>query len=145
MSRPGDQAHSTNGLRTNLEAGTPPDVPLVKPLADQIGEQRLQLLTRQNLEAEVEAAVRQGQLVSVDDARRAAGKEVAAVVARVEGSLPELANAVAAKFKVPARDVLHELKGRWRQVRADGAIEARERAEPLPEKVGFDLDPDRQC
>lgn len=143
-SRDVDQAHSGNGLATNLEAETP-RLPLVNTVTDQIAEQRLELLKRQNREKETDEFVRLGRLVEVDDARRHAGQEVARAINRFEGALPEFANAIAAKFKVPARDVLHELKARWRTVRAAGAVEARERAEPIPERVGFDLDPDRQC
>ena len=139
-----DQAHSGNGLATNLEAETP-RLPLANTVTDQIAEQRLELLKRQNREKETDEYVRNGQLVEVDDARRHAGQEVARAINRFEGALPEFANAIAAKFKVPARDVLHELKARWRTVRAAGAVEARERAEPMPERVGFDIDPDREC
>jgi len=139
-----DQAHSGNGLATNLEAEAP-RLPLANTVTDQIAEQRLELLKRQNREKETEEFARLGQLVEADDARRHAGQEVNRAINRFEGALPEFANAIAAKFKVPARDVLHELKARWRIVRAAGAVEARERAEPLPERVGFDLDPDREC
>lgn len=146
-SRNADQAHSGNGLATNLEAVQPagPQLPLAVTLNDQIGEQRLELLKRQNREKEADEIVRLGRLVEADDARRHAGQEVSRALNRFEGALPEFANAIAAKFKVPARDVLHELKARWRTVRAAGAVEARERAEPMPERVGFDLDPDREC
>lgn len=146
-SRNADQAHSGNGLATNLEStrGDSPQIPLAVSLNDQIGEQRLELLKRQNREKETEEIVRLGRLVEADDARRHAGQEVSRAINRFEGALPEFANAIAAKFKVPARDVLHELKSRWRTVRAAGAVEARERAEPMPERVGFDLDPDREC
>ena len=146
-SRDVDQAHSGNGLATNLEAEAPRsrELPLTNTVTDQIAEQRLELLKRQNREKETDEAARLGRLVEADDARRHAGQEVARALNRFEGALPEFANAIAAKFKVPARDVLHELKTRWRTVRAAGAVEARERAEPMPERVGFDLDPDREC
>lgn len=144
-SRDVDQAHSGNGLATNLESVARPELPMAVTVTDQIAEQRLELLKRQNREKETDEFVRNGQLVEVDDARRHAGQEVARAINRFEGALPEFANAIAAKFKVPARDVLHELKARWRTVRAAGAVEARERAEPMPERVGFDIDPDREC
>jgi hypothetical protein len=143
-SRDVDQAHSGNGLATNLESDAP-RLPLANTVTDQIAEQRLELLKRQNREKETDEFVRNGHLVEADDARRHAGQEVARAITRFEGALPEFANAIAAKFKVPARDVLHELKARWRTVRAAGAVEARERAEPMPERVGFDIDPDREC
>lgn len=137
-----DQRHSGNGLATNLEAASAPRDPEALPantVADQIAAQRLELLTRQNREKGTEEAVRLGLLCETADARQATGKVVARVVSRIDGALPEFAAAIAAKFKLPQRDVLHELKSKWRQVRTDAAIESRERAEPLPETVGFDL------
>lgn len=139
-----DQRLSGNGLSTNLEAAAAAGPP-INSVEQQIAEQRLIGLQRANREKATDEAVRLGQLVATDDARRQAGKEVAQVVARVEGALPELASAIAAKFKLPAREVVHELKQKWRQIRVNAAIEARERGEPLPERVGFDLDTDSEC
>ena len=134
-----DQRHSGNGLATNLEAA-PADIAVPgNTVADQIAGQRLELLTRQNREKATEEATRLGLLCETADARQATGKVVARVVSRIDGALPEFAAAIAAKFKLPQRDVLHELKSKWRQVRTDAAIESRERAEPMPESVGFDL------
>lgn len=139
-----DQRHSGNGLATNLggESG-PVDRP--DTVESQIAKERLIGLQRANREKATDEAVRLGQLLDAAEARLATGKEVARLIARLEGALPEFAAAIAAKFKLPARDVLHELKGKWRQVRTDAAIEARERAEPLPERTGFDLDSDSEC
>ena len=142
-----DQRHSANGLSTNVQAtvaGEAPPLP-INPLERQLLEHKVIKAERENREAATEEATRLGQLVEVDDARRRTGQEVARAIARCEGTLPEFANALAAKFKIPARDALHELRTIWRRARAAGAIEARERAEPLPERTGFDLDPDREC
>ena len=138
-----DQRHSGNGLKTTL-APVNVEAPLtlltVNTVADRIAEQRLELLQRQNREKATEEAALLARLCDTAQARQATGKEIARVVARVEGSLTELASAIAAKFKLPHRDVLHELRGEWRKIRQNAAIEARERAEPLPPTTGFDLE-----
>lgn len=138
-----DQRHSGNGLKTTLlTAAVPPaasDAPQVYTVADRIAEQRLELLQRQNREKATEEAVKLGMLCETADARQAAGRQIAQILARVEGALPEIASDLASQFKLPQRDLLHSLRGTWRKIRKDAAIEARERAEPLPERAGFDL------
>jgi len=138
-----DQRHSGNGLKTTLAlppAAALPDPPAGNTVADRIAEQRLELLQRQNREKATEESVMLGRLCDTAQARQATSKEIARVVARVEGSLTELASAISAQFKLPHRDVLHCLRGEWRKIRQNAAIEARERAEPLPETTGFDLE-----
>ena len=135
-----DQRHSGNGLKTTLAPAVNVEAPSGNTVADRIAEQRLELLQRQNREKATEEAALLGRLCDTAQARQATGKEIARVVARVEGSLTELASAIAAKFKLPHRDVLHELRGEWRKIRQNAAIEARERAEPLPATTGFDLE-----
>lgn len=138
-----DQRHSGNGLKTTLltQADRPPagEAPPAYTVADKIAEQRLELLQRQNREKATQEAVTHGLLCETSDARQATGRQIGQVIARVEGSLPEIASELAAQFKLPQRDVLHALRGAWRKIRKDAAIEARERAEPLPERTGFDL------
>lgn len=138
-----DQRHSGNGLKTNL--GGDAAAPQSNTLERQLLEEKLTKARRENLRDATEQAVANGELCDTGMARSSTVKEVARIVARVEGSLPEFAAAIAAKFKLPQRDVLHELKGKWRQVRTDASIEAKERAEPMPEKVGFDVDTDSEC
>lgn len=138
-----DQRHSGNGLKTTLTvapAAPLPDPPPGNTVTEKIAEQRLELLQRQNREKATEESVMLGHLCDTAQARQATGKEIARVVARVEGSLTELASAISAQFKLPHRDVLHCLRGEWRKIRQNAAIEARERAEPLPPTTGFDLE-----
>lgn len=149
-----DQRHSGNGLGTRLAVDAPPgDVGQPSPpigiptnsLDQQLLEERVIAARRANREKATAEAAANGRLVDADEARRATGKEIAQIIARVDGSLPELAAAIAAKFQLPARDVVHVLKGKWREIRVSAAIEARERAEPLPERTGFDIDSDSEC
>ena len=123
-----DQRHSGNGLKTTLAPAVNVEAPSGNTVADRIAEQRLELLQRQNREKATEEAALLGRLCDTAQARQAPGKEIAR------------ASAIAAKFKLPHRDVLHELRGEWRKIRQNAAIEARERAEPLPATTGFDLE-----
>lgn len=146
-----DQRHSGNGLATNLEAtgarASAAELPIANTVEQQIARERLIGLQRTNREKEIDEAARLGQLCDASEARQATGREVARVVARIEGSLTELASAIAAQFKVPNRDVLHCLRGEWRKIRQNAAIEARERGEPLAETTGYELADaaDSQC
>jgi hypothetical protein len=150
-----DQRHA-NGLATNLTpvvgeqlppsasapaaptAASPPS-PLDNPLERQLLEHKVIKAERDNREAARDEALANGDLVDTASARRATAKEIAQVIARVEGALPEISSELAAQFKLPQRDVLHAMRGAWRKVRSAGAIEARERAEPLPDRVGYEL------
>jgi transcriptional regulator with XRE-family HTH domain len=138
-----DQRLSGNGLRTTLMLDPPPSQggQTASPLTveSQIAQERLESLQRANRKAALEEIVELGQLVDAAAARQQVGREVSQLLVRFEGSLGGLANDLAAQFKLPQRDVLHYLKGKWREIRAAAAIEARERAEPMPPTVGFDL------
>lgn len=140
-----DQRLSGNGLKTRLDFDAPPDddsqptKPMGTTVERQIAEQRLEGLQRQNRKAALEEAQELADLVSAATARQATSRELNQVIVRFEGSLAELANGMAAQFKLPQRDVLHFLKGKWREIRASASLEARERAEPMPESVGYDV------
>jgi hypothetical protein len=141
-----DQRLSGNGLGTRLDLDTPPQpgdrqapTPTSTTVERQIAEGRLESIQRANRKAALEEIVELGQLVDAAAARQQVGREISQLLVRFEGALGGLANDLSAQFKLPARDVQHFLKGKWREIRAGAAIEARERAEPMPETVGFDL------
>lgn len=155
-----DQAHSMNGLGTRLELDDPaapatphsdappassssapiaPPPPREPTTEDKIAAARLEGLERQNRRAAIEEAQQVGDLVDSRQASAAAAREIRQLVARFEGSLADLANAIAAEFKLAQRDVLHLLRARFREIRRAGAIEARERAEPMADRVGYEL------
>ena len=150
-----DQRHA-NGLGTNLtpaavgeqppfaQAPAAPTAPVAtlppdNPLARQLLEHKVIRAERENREAARDEAVANGQLVDAADARRAVAKEIGQLMLRFDGTLSELADDLASEFKLPARDVLHKLKASWRRIRQAAAIEARERAEPMPDSVGHEL------
>lgn len=142
-----DQAHSMNGLGTRLEldeptpappSATPPSAP-ADTVEGKIALARLEGLERTNRRAQIEEAEQLGRLVDVDQARAAASREIRQIIARFEGSLSDLSSAIAAEFKLEPRAVLHLLRARFREIRRAGAIEAKERAEPMPDRVGAEL------
>ena len=57
-----------------------------------------------------------------------------------EGALPEFAAALAAKFELPQRDVLHLLRGEFRKVRAAAAELLRRQAADLPAMIAIDIE-----
>ncbi|WP_409188430.1 hypothetical protein [Bradyrhizobium sp. RDM4] len=58
----------------------------------------------------------------------------------IDGALPEIASALAAKFSLPQRDVLHLLRGEFRQVRERAASSLRSAAADLPPVIEADSD-----
>ena len=56
----------------------------------------------------------------------------AAVLQSFEGGLPDMARAVAAKFELPQRDVLHELHSEFRKIRTAAAKRAEKKLAEMP-------------
>ena len=75
-----------------------------KSVLKTIGEYGAVLVVR--CETEEEAA-RSGRFTDAADAARQMGTLATKMMAVMEGSLPELATAVSARFEIPQRDVLH--------------------------------------
>ena len=138
--RPDDPAPAVQSIAAPAAAAPIGEKP---PLGDTVEQrllqEKLEKAQRDNRQARVQEALDLGQLCSVAESRRAAVKEAQQLIIRVEGSLTEIASDLAAKFKLPARDVLHELRAAWRRTRQGATIETRERAEPMPERVAYEL------
>lgn len=128
-----------NGHATDLTFDGPGMETTSRSIDRQIQAQRLLKIERENRQAVAEEAIANGRLLDAAEARQHVTREIGQLLVRLEGSLPELATAIAGQFKLPQRDVLHLLRAKWREVRMAASIEARERAEPLPESVGFEL------
>ena len=139
-----DQRHSGNGLKTNLqpvgEAPPPLALPLVDTVESRIAQERLTGLQYSNRDKAKAEEIANGRLCDVADARAATVQQTAQLIARLEGALPEMATRLSAQFKLPQRDVLHALRAIWRDVRQAAAIEAYERAEPMPQSVGYEIE-----
>ncbi len=104
------QRLGANG-RAELEGGTGPT------LDADIKAARLRELELSNERAAAEAMAVTGRYVEADAARREMGAIAGRLVASLEGGLPSLADAVADRFQLPPRDVLHVLRTAWLALR----------------------------
>ena len=146
-----------NGINTRLDqasAATPPPsetLPLMPPatgasppadnsVEEQIKRARLRQLELNNRRSAEEAAQRSGVLTNADAVRQAQGRAFARLVAGFEGSLADFATAISNRFGLQQRDVLHELKMEWRNVRARTAKQLKDEASDVPEMVAVELD-----
>jgi hypothetical protein len=142
-----------NGVATNLAlpltASTPPSAsapnreaapsPQNDPIAEAIKQERLDQLRRANRREAEEEAARSGRFTDAADAARQMGTLATKMMAVMEGSLPELATAVSARFEIPQRDVLHLLRSEFRKVRAAAAKTFRDIAANQPATVEAEL------
>lgn len=146
-----------NGLATKLDA--PPAPPQAQPLAaqpvapsvipfpqkgdqvaDQIAGEKLAQLQRANRRQAIAEAAEAGQLTDAAAATQAAGRNAAQMITVFEGALPELAQALAAKFELPHRDLLHLLRAEFRKVRANAAALMRRQAQDMPATVAIEIE-----
>jgi phage terminase Nu1 subunit (DNA packaging protein) len=103
---------------------------------EEIQRQRLEQLELANAQARELALARAGRYVEAADAKREMGRIAERLVASVEGGIPELASAIAGRFQLPPRDVLHALRTAWRGLRARLCGEADlARAETAPSEA----------
>lgn len=129
-----------NGLTTRVAATTTqlPDTQLSQrdpDTAELIQLERLEQERRKNRQASIDEARMLGQLVPADDMQRAVAGTAQKLVNAFTGMAPDIANAIAAKFGVPQRDVLHLVKQVIGEKRAIAAQIEREAATAMPETV----------
>ena len=129
-----------NGLTTRVSATTPqlPDTqlsPRDPDTAELIQLERLEQERRKNRQASIDEARMLGQLVPADDMQRALAASVQKLVNTFTGMAPDIANAIAAKFGVPQRDVLHLVKLVIGEKRVIAAQLERDAATAMPETV----------
>jgi hypothetical protein len=139
-----------NGLGTRLdEVVTPAAEPatteqkaptltlLTKPddTASLIQLERLEQERRKNRQAERDEAIANGKLVAGEELQRRVAKASQTVVNTFSGMAPDIANAIAAKFELPQRDVLHLVRHVMREKRLGAATALKTEAETMPETV----------
>jgi hypothetical protein len=137
-----------NGLGTRLdEVMTPAVEPataeqkpptltlLTKPddTASLIQLERLEQERRKNRQAERDEAIANGRLVAGEELQRQVAKASQTVVNTFSGMAPDIANAIAAKFELPQRDVLHLVRQVMREKRLGAATALKTEAEAMPE------------
>ena len=133
-----------NGLDTNLTAApapvaSPPPPPVGDPVEERIKRERLREIEFRNRDAAEKELARRGAYVRTRDSAEQMAGLVAAMLNVFEGALPDFAMAVAARFQIPQRDVLHLLRGEMRGVRERASLSARKRMETLPADVLDDI------
>jgi hypothetical protein len=102
---------------------------------DDIKRARLEQLSLANEHARAVREAEAGRYVLVTGVQQEMGRIAGRMVGMFEGSLGELAMAVAGKFNVPARDVLHVLRATFRVIRERTAKTESGIAKALPATV----------
>ena len=102
---------------------------------DDIKRARLEQLSLANEHARAVREAEAGRYVLVTGVQQEMGRIAGRMVGMFEGSLGELAMAVAGKFNVPARDVLHVLRTTFRVTRERTAKTESGIAKALPATV----------
>lgn len=129
--------------RTVRSAGSqaPPRPPAaVDEVGEAIRREQLEALQRKNRREAIDEEAQSGRFTDAADARQEMGRLAARLVTGFEGSLPELASAIAGHFKLPQRDVLHVLRGAYREARAKQAEGAKTAAAAMPEFVDAEVE-----
>lgn len=129
-----------NGLGTRL-SDTPTQqadaklLPRDPDTTELIALERLASERRRNRLAEIEEAERMGRLVPAEDMQREVGKVAQRLVNTFTGMVPDIANAIAAEYSLPARDLVHLIRRVMNEKRADAAQELGATAAEMPDTV----------
>ncbi|MBT2130110.1 hypothetical protein [Aliiroseovarius lamellibrachiae] len=107
---------------------------------DELAKAKLEEQRRKNRIGAAEEALRQGQLMSAEDARAQMTRIAGMMLQIFEGSLTDFAAVIASQFKVPQRDVLHLLKNEFRNVRKSATQKERSRIANLEENTTASVD-----
>ena len=128
-----------NGLQTRLgeAAGVAEEAVPGKPesLDEQFKRERLRRAQIDNRKAAEEEEKRLGRFTDTGDARSQMLRVAGQMLQSFEGMLPLFATAIAGKFAVPQRDVLHLLRQEFRDNRLKAAAKHAQRADDLPAAV----------
>ncbi|MBX9875772.1 MAG: hypothetical protein K2X84_13000 [Beijerinckiaceae bacterium] len=137
-----------NGLGTRVFASAPAEeaAPALPPRTDDVAYQiqleRLKSERRKNERESVEEALRQQKLVPADDVRSAMARLARQVDDANGAMLADFASAIAGRFGLPQRDVLHLLREVRNQKKGAASKIAAATAEGEPETVEFTLEDD---
>ena len=133
-----------NGLHTNLtptgvsERTVSPASPKQDPadptdkLDLALKEQKLSQAKYQNQKLEEDERARRGLYVRAQDASAETAKITGTILQMFEGGLADVAAEIAAEYKLPARDVVHLMRKRFREVRAKISGQLASEADELP-------------
>ncbi len=99
--------------------------PRIVTIEDQLRQAKLEEQLRRNRLQAADEALRQGVLMSADDAREQMSRIAGMMLQIFEGALPDIATAVAEQFSLQQRDVLHMLRSEFKNVRKTAARKER--------------------
>ncbi len=123
-------------------ASSTPAAPKPDNVEDQLKRAKLEEQLRRNRIQAADEALRQGLLVSAEDAREQMTRIAGMMLQIFEGALPDFAAAIAAQFSVPQRDVLHLLRAEFKKVRKTAAMKERARAVETSKDVAASVELD---
>lgn len=121
-----------------LDAPGRGDKPQRNTVDDQLRQARLEQLQRANRQAEREELAERGVYIPSAAASAALTSVAAGMMAVFEGGLADLASALAAKYSLPEREILHLMRGEFRTIRAKAAEAARRKAQTLDAVIEHD-------
>jgi hypothetical protein len=124
------------------EVTGPAPAPARETIEDQLKRAKLEEQLRRNRIMASEEAERQGRLLAAADARQQMARVAGLMLQIFEGALPNIADAMAAQFGVPQRDVLHLLRAEMRKVRSAAARNERARSQDVERNVTARLEED---
>lgn len=140
-----NQRFGLNGVGTKLDLAAPlldrapaPDAP--PSVEEQIKREKLRQAQLATARLEEQDRLARGLYCNAVAVREQMVKIPARVLAAFEGSLPDVAAALAAKYRLPARDLLHEMRAQNRKLRVRVAAEFAAQADAEPETVEDDMD-----
>ncbi len=123
-------------------ASSTPAAPKPDTVEDQLKRAKLEEQLRRNRIQAADEALRQGMLMSANDAREQMTRIAGMMLQIFEGALPDFAAAMAAQFDVPQRDVLHLLRSEFKKVRKTAAMKERARADEVEKDVATSVELD---
>lgn len=117
------------------------DDPVDGGIEDDIRRARLEQIQLANEHARALREVQAGRYARSDDVRQEMGRVAGRMMGLFEGSLGELATAIAARSNLPARDALHVLRTAFRTIRERVANAEAGIAKALPPSVDDEARP----
>jgi DNA-binding transcriptional regulator YdaS (Cro superfamily) len=141
-----------NGISTRIDAAVRPDEAAAKPAGEagasaaplpepprgidqELKLEKLQQIRRANRNAAIADAQSRGELITTVDAKAEMTKVAQAMMQEFEGEITDFATAIAARFSLPQRDVIHLLRQRHREFRAERSSALERAAAAMPETV----------
>lgn len=134
-------AEPTFDQAPRLDPESKPDLPdpRVQTIEDKLKQERLfQEQIRSRKAAEDEEA-RKGRFTPTEEVRASNTRIAVQMIQTFEGALPTMAAKIASKFELPVRDVLHELRSEFMEMRSRAAEASRAKAETLPATVDTEI------